>query len=98
MAETDKVFYTHLDWNKIDFNDPKSYNAEPLPTLVLTKEDILERYWTYWVGEMEKKYGPGHELTTPENCLDDYIMSNHAMAVNEVVADAIRKATEIENE
>jgi hypothetical protein len=55
------------------------YNEYDNPELVyMSEKDILDRYWNYWKSQMENKYGPGHELTTEENCIDDWCVLHHA--------------------
>jgi hypothetical protein len=79
MVETKT--YEHIDWENTNLGDPNSYNN---PSMIrLTRGQILEKYWPYWKGEMEKKFGPGHELITTENCLDDYIVGHFAAEVKE---------------
>ena len=47
-----------------------------------SEEAIMNDYWPYWEMRMIAKYGPGHELITKENCLDDWIVVNWALQVD----------------
>lgn len=52
----------------------------------MTEEEVLAEYWEFWKSRMERKFGLDHELTSKENCLEDWV-STHWARVEEVPDD-----------
>lgn len=50
----------------------------PLTPTEMTEEAILNFSWDWWKKRMDKKYGPNHELTTRDNCIEDWVVVNWA--------------------
>lgn len=44
----------------------------------MNEDEILDYYWNYWNEKMLKKYGHGHELITPQNCIEDFCIIHWA--------------------
>ena len=62
--------------------EPDLDNLDNTKMIVLSEDDIMKTYWLYWKGKMDKKYGENHELTTKENCIDDWCVVNWAWCVD----------------
>jgi hypothetical protein len=65
---------TEQKWTYIE---PDEY-GEPVH-VVVSRQDILDIYWKFWKNAMDRKYGEGHELTTEDNCVEDFVVCNFAM-------------------
>jgi hypothetical protein len=50
---------------------------------ILDKREILDEYWYFWKKDMERKYGKGHEIITPDFCIDAWITKHRAWEVKE---------------
>ena len=61
---------TYLYW---EYKEP--YPEHPTE---MTEEAILKFFWDYWKGQMDKKFGPNHHLTTHEGCIDDWVIVHWA--------------------
>lgn len=48
---------------------------------VFSEQEILDEYWSYWVSQMAKKFGPYHPLITPERCIEDFVVVHWACEV-----------------
>lgn len=46
---------------------------------VYTEDEIIAEFWEAWCVRMEQKFGPGHPLTTRENCISDWVAVNWAV-------------------
>lgn len=64
---------------RYQFNE---YSEETSNLVVeMTEEEIIKDYWPVWSKKMEQKFGPGHELITKENCIEDWVIVNWAWEV-----------------
>lgn len=65
------------------FNDPIFKGSKIVGNVVqkYTRDGILDEYWIQWKNAMDKKYGPGHELTTEDNCVEDWKAVNWAWEI-----------------
>lgn len=56
-------------YNEIGYDEP----------IEVTEEEILDSYWTYWLGRMTNKFGEDRqELFTKQNCIDDWCVIHFA--------------------
>jgi hypothetical protein len=70
-----------FSWYEPEFDDE---GVETGPGLVMMSEDdIIASYWDHWKERMDAKFGPGHELTTRENCIQDFLVVNWATEMKE---------------
>lgn len=62
------------------FNDPVFKGSKIIGNVVqeYTREEILSEYWSTWKTAMDKKFGENHELTTHDNCIEDWKAVNWA--------------------
>lgn len=65
------------------FNDPIFKGSKIVGNVVqkYTREDVLDEYWVPWNHAMVKKFGPGHELITEDNCIEDWKAVNWAWEI-----------------
>lgn len=65
------------------FNDPVFRGSKIVGNVVqeYTRKDVLDEYWWRWKCAMEKKFGPGHELITEDNCVEDWKAVNWAWEI-----------------
>lgn len=65
------------------FNDPIFKGSKIIGNVVqqYTREDVLGEYWVSWSNAMVKKFGPGHELITEDNCVEDWKTVNWAWEI-----------------
>lgn len=54
------------------------YDDIPDGVKTISAQKILDIYWEFWYSKMVKKYGEGHYLITEQNCIDDWVITNHA--------------------
>lgn len=46
--------------------------------ITVTEDQIIKEYYSWWEAQMIKKFGVGHYLITPEQCIEDWIVVNWA--------------------
>lgn len=65
------------------FNDPVFRGSKIIGNVVqeYTRKDVLDEYWWKWKTAMDNKYGPDHELTTQDNCVEDWKAVNWAWEI-----------------
>jgi hypothetical protein len=54
-------------------------------TQILSEDQILDEYWSYWYDEMCNKYGKQYvdETYTKDHCIEDWVIVNWAYEVEE---------------
>jgi hypothetical protein len=70
------------------YNEPIYNESFDIIDNVLKKyseEEILNEYWDYWENKMISKYGENHPLITKQNCIEDWIVTNWAWEVEEII-------------
>ena len=45
---------------------------------MISEAQIIERYWGKWFSIMIDKYGEGHPLIIPKNCINEWVMVHDA--------------------
>lgn len=48
------------------------YEQDSEGVLLITEQEIIDKYWDYWLDKMVKKYGVDSELITLDNCILDW--------------------------
>jgi hypothetical protein len=51
--------------------------------VTITEDEILADYWSYWHNKMVRKFGPGDDLITTENCIKDWCVVHYAREITE---------------
>lgn len=54
------------------------FDEPGIGAVTLTEAQIIERYWGKWFSTMVDKYGEGHSLIIPENCINEWVMVHDA--------------------
>lgn len=55
--------------------------------IVKSEAEILNEYWDKWSEKMERMYGPGHAVITPDNCIADWVIEHWAWEAEEGFGD-----------
>jgi hypothetical protein len=53
-------------------------HANHLKATMITEEEIIARYWSWWSESMSKKYGSNSKLINKENCINDWVLVHWA--------------------
>lgn len=62
---------------------PPEYGQTRPSIKYFSDQDILYDYWDYWKYKMEQSYGKNHPSITPDNCIKDWVINNHASEVKD---------------
>lgn len=54
------------------------YEQDCEGVLLITEQEIIDKYWDYWYKKMVKKYGVDNELITLDTCILDWCSDNWA--------------------
>ena len=54
------------------------FDEQGIGAVMLNEAQIIERYWGKWFSIMIDKYGEGHPLIIPENCINEWVLVHDA--------------------
>jgi hypothetical protein len=54
------------------------FDEPGIGAVMISEAQIIERYWGKWFSIMIDKYGEGHPLIIPKNCINEWVMVHDA--------------------